>query len=169
MVKYRVEKFKLIDWEDAITGLIIAENKDWILTKAISADYVVDGYNLINKRYIEERLREKHEKQVERVLKLKGITIDVPQAFKFGDTVTLLSWVENKYEFFAFQDDIETESFYGKVNRFEEDMLTIDFINANGIEKKNWHHFDIEKIRIICFDSDYFNSIKLLWKDNRYF
>jgi hypothetical protein len=167
MKTYRVEQFKLEGWEDVQSGLIVEESKQWILLKYIPVDYVIDGYKLINKKYISERLRENQQKKVEKVLKLKGIDTNTPEGFKFGNTEELLSWTENHYELFEFSDDLEHEVFYGRINRVEANNLIIDFIDANGKERKKWDHFNIDKIRVIAFDSDYFNSIKLLWKDSK--
>lgn len=113
-----------------------------------------------------ERLRTEKEEQIEKVLTLKNIEIDPPKTFKFTDTIGLLDWVESAYGIFEFQDDDETELFYGKKNRVEDDILIIDMIKSDGSVETNYYsEFDISDIRIITFETDYHLSIQLLWKD----
>ncbi|WP_055445607.1 hypothetical protein [Lacinutrix mariniflava] len=162
----RVENYKIKNWEDSEHGLLVAESDEWILVKHIPVDYVVDGYRLYKKEFIEERLRTDQEKQIEKVLTLKDVNIEPPKGFNFADTIGLLDWVESAYGIFEFQDEDETELFYGKKNRITEDNLIIDMIKSDGsVEKDFDSEFDISKIRVITFETDYHLSIQLLWKD----
>lgn len=162
----KVENYKIKDWEDSEQGLLIAENEDWILVKHIPVDYVIDGYRLYKKEFIAKRLRTEKEEQIEKVLTLKNIESDLPKNFKFKDTIGLLDWVESAYGIFEFQDDDETELFYGKKNRVEDDILIIDMIKSDGSVETNYdYEFDLSDIRVITFETDYHLSIRLLWKD----
>lgn len=164
----KVETFIIKDWEDAETGLIIEENEEWVLMKHIPVDYLIDGYKLIRKSAIEERVHSSIETNIERVLKLKKINTNKPANFKFGDTLSLLKWTEANYEILEFQDDSESELIYGKLKRVEGDDFTIDFINADGtVDPLFDYEFSLEAIRIIAFDSDYHQSIRLLYQDNQ--
>ena len=97
---------------------------------------------------------------------MKNIQLNKPDNFNFSDTVGLLKWVEKAYGIFEFQDDEETELFYGKINRVDSEKLIIDMINSDGSVDSNYdYEYNIQKIRIITFESDYHKSIQLLWKD----
>ena len=39
----KIEAFKIKGWSVKETGLVVAENEDWLLVKHIPIDYVVDG------------------------------------------------------------------------------------------------------------------------------
>ncbi len=165
--KIKVEKFILTNWDEAEQGLLIAENTEWVLVKHIPTDYLVDGYRLYKKDLIEERINTDEEKQIEKVLKLKGIGTNLPNNFEFSNTIGLLQWIEKNYGIFEFQDDDEDELVYGKVNKVIGNKLVIKMINADGtIEKDYNYEYDINDIRIITFASDYNLSLELLWKDN---
>ena len=58
----KVEKYKIKDWDDSESGLLVSENDDWILVKHIPVDYVIDGYRLYKKEFIENRISTKNEK-----------------------------------------------------------------------------------------------------------
>lgn len=63
-----VETFEIEDWEKSSTGLILEENKDWLLVKNISAEYTLDGYSVYNKKFILQRINGPEERLIEKVL-----------------------------------------------------------------------------------------------------
>jgi hypothetical protein len=164
----KVETYVTKDWEESEAGLLLAENDEWILVKHIPADYVIDGYRLYKKKFVENRERDETERQIERVLKLKGVDAAMPEGFEFSDTIGLLQWVESKYGLFEFQDDDESELFYGTLQNVENGSLSINMITAKGEEDPEFDfEFEIDKIRILEFETDYHLSIKLLWDDKK--
>jgi len=159
----KVETFTFKDWTHTETGVVLAENEDWILINHIPSDYLIDGYKLYKKKFVKSRKSKKIEKQIAAVLKLKKAKCRKPKKFKFGKTIDLLKWVEKKYGYFEFQDDIEGELFYGKVNEVDKKSLFIDLIDAQGrVDEACDLQFKINKIRTITFDTDYFRAIGLL-------
>lgn len=164
----KVERLKIADWEDEATGLLIAENEEWLLVRHIPVDYVVDGYKLYRKEFIEKRTHTSKEVPVERVLRLKGVGEEKPVDFNFGDVGAMLKWCEEKYGLFEFQDFDQTQLFYGRINSMAEGILVIDMIKANGEEEKAYDYdFELDEIRVITFETDYFDSIRLLWLDEQ--
>ncbi|MCP4176775.1 MAG: hypothetical protein GY756_03335 [bacterium] len=162
----KVETYKIRDWEEPETGLLIDENEEWVLVKHIPVDYVIDGYKLFKKEFLEERDRGDAEKLIEKVLTLKKMKTDLPIGFKYADTEELLKWTEDKYGVFEFQDNEGDELFYGKVNQTDGANLIIDMIKSDGsVEEEFDYEFQIDEIRAITFESDYHKSICLLWKD----
>ncbi len=161
-----VETYKIAGWKQKEKGLLIAENEDWVLVKHIPVDFALDGYRLYAKTFLTSRKTKKKDKLIERVLRLKKVTAALPLGFEFGTAVELLEWSEKKYGLFELRDDSEEELFYGKINHATGNYLTINMITAKGkIEEAYDYHFPLSDIRAITFDSDYFNSIRLLMLD----
>lgn len=163
----RVETLYIEGFEDPETGVLVDENQEWILVKHIPVDYVIDGYKLYRKRFIEKRINGEKEEKIEKVLKLKRIDLDKPKGFQFRDTIGLLEWVEKSYGIFEFQDLDGTEVAYGKINKIIDGLLVIDFVDADGnVEVSYDCEYLIKDIRVITFQTDYHTSVVLLWKDN---
>ena len=53
-------------------GVLIQEGKDWMLIKALFSDFILDGYKIINKKYIVSLEQTEDDLFVERVLKSNG-------------------------------------------------------------------------------------------------
>jgi hypothetical protein len=159
----KVETYKIKGWREKETGLLIAENEEWVLVKHIPVDYMVDGYKLYQKKFIKKRISRDAEGQIAKVLQLKNVKAIPPKGFKFEGALDILKWVEKTYGLFEFQDKDESDLFYGRLNQIENDFFIIDMITADGvIEKEYEFDFSINKIRSITFESDYFESIRLL-------
>lgn len=161
-----VESFEVEGWEEKQTGLVVLENEEWLLVKDIPVDYVVDGYKIYKKQFINNRLQEDNEKKIERVLKLKGVEANAPEGLTLGSVAEILAWCEARFGLFEFQDGEDDELFYGRINTIEGRSLIIDSIKTDGKTEFEFDcEFDMDEIRVITFESDYFNSIRLLWED----
>ncbi len=164
----KVETYKIKGWKNLETGLLIDENAKWILVKHISGDYLVDGYKVYNKNTVLKRMHKKDEKLKEKVLSLKKVEAKKPKGFKFGSMKTMLEWSEKKYGLFEFQDFEEEVLFYGKIKKIDKELMRIHMIEPNGKLKKNFDYdFSLKDIQALVFESDYFNSIRLLMQDKK--
>lgn len=161
----RVESFEINGWEEPETGIILSENDQWVLTANIF-DYIIDGYKLYSKKHITDRLHTNEEERIEKVLQLKNFMPKLPEGFEFSGVMQTLQNMENRYGIFEFQDDEQTELFYGRINKADNKNLVIDFIRSDGSVDNDFdEEFDLDEIRSISFESSYFEAIRLLWLD----
>ncbi|CAL2083190.1 conserved protein of unknown function [Tenacibaculum sp. 190524A02b] len=163
----KIERYKIKDWEEEELGVFLDENEEWILVKSIPVDFQVDGYKLIKKEYIEERIADENP-VLQKVLELKNLTFENPENFDFKSTIEFLKWVEEKYGCFEFQDEIEDELFYGILKEVNKESFYIDSITSKGTIDLDFDvEFSIKDVRVVSFGSDYFNSISLLYNYNK--
>ena len=163
----KIEDYKINNWDDVETGIFLDENDDWILIKSNPVDFQIDGYKLINKKHLVERTLNPKAKILSQVFTLKNEVIENPDFFQFMTAIDFLKLIEKKYGCFEFQDEIEDELFYGVLNQINNESFYIDMVKSDGSLDKDFDvEFFIEDIRIITFESDYFNSISLLFKHN---
>jgi hypothetical protein len=166
MKPYRVEYVQLTGWETDQVGLWIAENEDWLLLRHIPVDYVVDGYVLLAKNHIASRKPGKGRKLVEQILKLKGVKAEIPPEFGFQNTVDTLRWVEHQYGLVEFANE-EESIFLGWLRKADAVHIWIDFLTPKGtVDASDGEEspFVISEIQFVRFDTDYSNSLKLLWQ-----
>lgn len=165
-MKEKVYTIHLEEWEETITGWLIDENEEQVLIHGLLVDYVFDGYSLIRKKFISKIVREGKEKDVELVTQLRQESHTIKD-FQFGDTLFLLRWIEKNFGMVEFKDDEEGAMFIGTIRKIVRgDVLNLNFIDSKGeISKKFDYDFELNKIHILSFDSNYFNAIKLLWQN----
>jgi len=159
----QVESFKIKGWKEIEVGLVIAENEDWILVKHIPVDYLVDGYRLYQKKFVKRRESATIEKRVATVLSLKKVTEDIPENFNFSGVIETLQWCESTYGLFEFQTKDQDDIFYGKLAETHANQFSLNMITPDGeMDSDNGFTFIATKVRAISFETDYFESIKLL-------
>ena len=166
MKPYRVEYVQIAGWEADEVGLWLAENDYWLLLRSIPNDYRIDGYVLLLKEHVVSRKPHRDRKQVEQVLKLKGIQPEVPANFVFLDLVDMMRWVEQYYGLVEFTDEEEC-TFFGWVNQTDPVHLWMDTLSPNctvRVRDNGNPPFVLSEIQLLRFDTDYFNSLKLLWQ-----
>ena len=165
MKPYRVEYVLLTDFEEYVTGLWLSENDDWLLMRRLPNDYLVDGYILVAKAHIVKRGVDQKRRQIARVLRLKGITTQVPESFAFGSIVNMLQWIEQRYRIFGIKDEEDT-FFCGQFRDNDETDYRINSVSPRAkldLDHDLW--FAFTDLILIEFDTDYLNSLLLLWQD----
>ena len=164
----KIETFIIKDWEDVETGVFLSENEEWVLIKSIPVDFQVDGYKLIRKSFIEEREEAENSETLNKVFELKKLNFSIPKEFKFGSVLAMLKNIEEIYGCFEFQDELEDELFYGVLKEYSIESFYIDSIKSDGMIDLEFDvEFNISDVRTISFESDYFNSMNLLYNYNK--
>lgn len=161
------ETYKIDGWEEEQTGMLLFENESWLLVRHIPVDYQVDGFRIYSKRWIRSRISGEHEAFLDRVLKLKKISRDIPPV-ELGSAHGILTQLESRYGLFEFQEGDEDALFYGRLKEADGDSFTIEAIGPKGEIMENYEEeFSFDQIRSITFETDYFESMRVLMIDNQ--
>jgi len=163
MKPYIVKQLLLEGWEEKIVGLWLAENDNWLLLRRVY-DYRPDGYLLVAKKFI-ARYIAKGNTQTARVLRLKGISSEVPEGFVFADAPDLLRHIEQHYTLFQISDEEDT-TFCGQLRDYDQTHFRINSLSPRAefdLDYDVW--FGFEKLMTIEFSNDYLDSLLLLWRD----
>ncbi len=161
-----VESFKVKGWSKHVTAVIISENENWILARHVISDYIIDGYVLYKKKYVRNRVCGPYESLLMDIFKLRNVSTKIPKGFQFGKTSELLTWVEDKYGISMFQDGDDSSISIAKITKMKKKKFKIDLIKSDGTLKEDYDYgFSFKKVRLIIFDSNYYNSMALLYKN----
>lgn len=164
----KIESFTIKDWDEVETGVLLEENEEWILIKSLPVDFQVDGCRLLKKEFITDREQAEDAEILSKVFELKKLNFSTPEGFKFGGVLQMLKNIEERYGCFEFQVDIEDELFYGVLGKYDLKSFYIDAIKSDGsIDLEFDTDFHINEVRIISFESDYFQAISLLYNNNK--
>jgi hypothetical protein len=142
-------------------------NEHWTLLKYNPSDYLIDGYIILNNKYVTEYKRDNEERFKQKILDLKGQRSKNKERFTLGDTASILNYITNKYGIFDFNMRTNTKCWLGKVKKIKGMELKIDYLDPKGIWSNRMPTFKLGNIRTIQFDTDYINSLKLIAKKRR--
>lgn len=160
----QVVSIKFTDREHPVCGLVVDYNNEWSLMKYIPVDYVVDGYVLIKHDTIEGYKREKEEKFKEKVIKRKGLGLNREDIIPIDGIEPIICYLAERFGVFQIETSKEDSCYLGNLLSFDNDIFFLSLLNVvgkwSGKRKFKWN-----EIRVIAFDSDYINSLKLIGRD----
>jgi hypothetical protein len=159
----KVITISFTDKKEEITGIVVDYNKDWTLMKHLPFDYEIDGYILFRHKNIIGYKRGEEEKFKEKILKLKKQDLIDKSPIIIDNIETILKDITQKFRLFLFYLKSEKICYVGNVYEINNKILTINNLDTRGkwLKKRD---FRINDIRVIQFDCDYVNSLKLVAK-----
>ncbi|MFT5253455.1 MAG: hypothetical protein ACI87N_002493 [Flavobacteriales bacterium] len=152
------------DKKEIFTGFLIDYSDDWILLRNNPVDFIVDGYVLLKNKNVKSIDRDEEHDFTEKVIRLKGLKTNADDIIPIKDLASIISYLDKKYGVFQISKKSSKSAYLGKLIELNKDELTIDFLDIRG-EFGGELRFNPEKIRVIEFDTDYINSLRLLIKD----
>lgn len=149
------------DKKDIFSGFLIDWTEDWILLKNNPVDFIIDGYTILKNKNVKSIIQDKDHEFTERVIKLKGLKTSAEEIIPLKDLFSIINFIADKHEIFQIAKKSEKAVYLGKLIEINEDELVIDFLGTEG-EFEGEMSFKLNKIRVIEFDTDYINSLKLI-------
>ena len=148
---------------DPINGILIDFNEDWILIQSNPVDYIIDGYFVISKKNLKTVEYSKNEKWKEKVIILKNIRVPIKAKISLDNIEIIFKTLNKRYGVFTIFKKENNVCWLGGLRSIDDKFLTINDLNPKG-QWKGEVKFKINKIRVIEYDTDYINSLKLVLK-----
>ena len=149
------------DKKELFTGFLIDYSDDWILLRNNPEDFILDGFVILKNKNIEAIHRDQDLAFTEKVIRLKGLKTNAEDIIPIRDLSSILNYVNNKYGIFQISKKSAKSAYLGKLIELNDEELTIDFLDIKG-QFGGELSFNPQKIRVIEFDTDYINSLKLV-------
>ncbi|MDX6191072.1 hypothetical protein SGQ83_17080 [Flavobacterium sp. Fl-318] len=149
------------DKKEIFTGFLIDYSDDWILLRNNPVDYILDGFVILRNKNIEAVHRDQDLAFTEKVIRMKGLKTNAEDIIPIRDLAAIINFLTNKYEIFQISKKSAKSAYLGKLIELTEEELTIDFLDTRG-KFGGELSFNPQKIRVIEFDTDYINSLKLV-------
>ncbi len=149
------------DRKTPIYGYVVDYNDDWTLMKYNPVDYVMDGYIIFRHKKIKGFRRDTEEKWREKVINLKGLQPTDKDVIPLTDLETILKYLTDTFSVFQIYTKSESVCYLGRLKSIDKKELVMDYLDPKG----KWDGqiaFKTRDIRVIEFDTDYINSLKLL-------
>ena len=149
------------DRKEIFSGFLIDYTNDWILIKNNPVDFIIDGYVILKNKNIKSITRDGDNIFTESVIRLKGLKTNSDEIIPLRDLSSILTFITNRYGIFQIAKKSEKAVYLGKLIKLDDEELVIDFLETRG-KFGGKLSFNPNKIRVIEFDTDYINSLKLL-------
>lgn len=149
------------DKKEIFNGFLIDWTEDWILLKNNPFDFIIDGYTILKNKNVKSIIQDKDHEFTERVIRLKGLKTSANEIIPLKDLSSIIHFLSNKYEIFQIATKSDKAVYLGKLMELNEEELIMDFLGTEG-KFEGEMIFKQNKIRVIEFDTDYINSLKLI-------
>ncbi|PWB26145.1 hypothetical protein [Flavobacterium sp. HTF] len=153
------------DKKEVFSGFLIDYSDDWILLRNNPVDFILDGFVILRNKNIQAVNRDHDLAFTEKIIRLKGLKINSEDIIPIKDLATIINYISEKYGIFQIAKKSSKSAYLGKLLELNDEELTINFIDMRG-QFGGELSFNPEKIRVIEFDTDYINSLKLVVQDN---
>jgi len=153
------------DKKEIFTGFLIDWTDDWILIKNNPFDFIIDGYTILKNKNIKSIIQDKDHEFTERVIKLKGLKTSAEDIIPIHNLAAIINFLDQKYGIFQVAKKSDKAVYLGKLIELNDDELVLDFLGTEG-EFEGEMAFNLNKIRVIEFDTDYINSLKLVVEED---
>ncbi|MCL9806886.1 hypothetical protein NAT51_15225 [Flavobacterium amniphilum] len=167
MEKYLRQLISIVfeDKKEVFTGFLIDWTEDWILLKNNPVDFIIDGYTILKNKNVQSIIQDEDHEFTERVIKLKGLKTSAEDVIPLRDLPSIINFISQRYEIFQIAKKSDKAVYPGKLLELNEKELIIDFLGTEG-QFEGEMNFNLNKIRVIEFDTDYINSLKLVIQEN---
>lgn len=153
----KVYKMKMQNWQEQFKCVVLVEGAEWTLVHNLF-DYSIDGYAILQNKFIKNRLHSEKEDFSEKVLMANNKLVDCNLHIPLTTNKLFEYLKENKIVFqISFKDD--SYVYIGKIEKLLQHSFHFKTMSTLGIWDKTIELIRFNSVRIIEFNTDYINSL----------
>lgn len=159
LVEINIRRFK-----ELIKGILLCSGTKWSLLRLNIVDYVLDGFQITNKKHVVYESEIKACTMLHRILSIKNRTEDVPFLIDsniLDDNESLFSFIKENDLFVAICLDREDTLYIGRINDVGKKSFSLDSYDVE-LQKSGIIKIEYTKVRYIQVHTDYLDSLCLL-------
>ena len=163
LITLKIRRFK-----ELITGILIGSGTMWSLIRLNVVDYVLDGFQLTNKKYVAYERQIKESTMLYRILSIKNRAEDIPlirDANILDDNQLLFSYLKRNKLLVAVCLHREDILYVGKIKNVGHKSFNIDLYDIE-LQKCGNKNIEFAKVRYLQIHTDYLDSLLLLLGGN---
>lgn len=152
-----VKKIKISRRPDLVYGVFVKDFDNWLLIEENIVDYVLDGFSIINKKYIKSVLEAFKKDSFESKVFINKIVLESYNKYLSIDDIIM--FLNNSKKAIGIELESSSYTLVGKINKLNDDFLILDMYSSKGkfLEETK---IKFSTIRKINFDTDYLKSIE---------
>ena len=159
LIEIKIRRFK-----ELVKGILLGSGTKWSLIRLNVVDYVLDGYQFTNKKYVVCESEITESTMLHRILSIKHKTEDIPPLKNtniLDDNELLFSFLKRNVLLVAICLHHEDILYVGKIKDFGHKSFVFDSYNTE-LQKSGILNIDFSKVRYVQMHTDYLDSLSLL-------
>jgi hypothetical protein len=155
---------KIRRYKELVKGILLGSGTKWSLIRLNVVDYVLDGYQFTNKKYVVCENEIKENTMLHRILSIKLKTEDILPLINtniLDDNELLYSFLRRKELLVAIGLHREDVLYVGKIKDIGQKSFVFDSYDTE-LQKSGVMNIEYTKVRYIQMHTDYLDSLSLL-------
>lgn len=157
-------EIKIRHFKELITGILLGNGTHWSLMRVNVVDYVLDGFQFTNKKYIVDNSKLKEDTLLYKILTIKNSPNDSLAWIDLNvldEDKLLYSFLKKNNILVAICLHREDVLYVGKIKNVNSKSLILDSydteLNSSGLMK-----IEFNRVRYVQMHTDYLDSLSLL-------
>ncbi len=159
LVEIKIKRFK-----EPVTGILFGNGTQWSLVKLNVVDYVLDGFQFTNKRYVASNCPIKEDTLQYRILAIKTSSKDISSKIDLNileEDKLLYSFLKNNNILVAICLHREDVLYVGKIKGVNTKSFILESYDTE-LRESGIMNIEFDKVRYIQMHTDYLDSLSLI-------
>lgn len=145
---------------ELISGIQLQEGNDWIVLLENPVDYVLDGYAIINKKFIKSIVEPFNKDNFKyKIFNMKYKNVSNNQYFELDTCKDLISLLEKTDKLIGLELESADYNIVGKISKINDKSFVLRMFGVKGVFLRE-ENFKYSSIRQINIDTDYLLSLE---------
>ena len=159
LIKIKISRFKSL-----VTGILLSSGKQWSLVRLNVVDYVLDGYQFTNKKYVIYDVNINESTMLHKILSIKNrkeVLTPLERDNILDENILLFSYLKRKGILVAICLHREDILYVGIIKDVGQKCFLFDSYDTE-LQINGTMSIDYTKVRYIQMHTDYLDSLSLL-------
>ena len=155
--KQMIIKVKINRYPNAISGVYLYENEEFVIMLNNPVDYVIDGIYFINKNYIKNI--ETDQDIISNKILLHKASLYNTDNMNFSNLKKILQYLLNKQQLIEFYLDKQSYTLIGRIISIDNKVIKVNLVDTQSSFLKK-EKISYNKIRILAINTDYVDALE---------
>ena len=155
--KQMIIKVKINRYPNAISGVYLYENEEFVIMLNNPVDYVIDGIYFINKNYIKNI--ETDQDIISNKILLHKASLYNTDNMNFSNLKKILQYLLNKQQLIEFYLDKQSYTLIGRIISIDNKVIKVNLVDTQSSFLKK-EKISYNKIRVLAINTDYVDALE---------
>lgn len=155
--KLMIIKVKINRYPNAISGVYLYENEEFVVMLNNPVDYVIDGIYFINKNYIKNI--EIDQDIISNKILLHKASLYNTDNMNFSNFKKILQYLLNKQQLIEFYLDKQSYTLIGRIISIDNKVIKVNLVDTQSSFLKK-EKISCNKIRVLAINTDYVDALE---------
>ena len=156
-INKQIIKVKINRYPNAISGVYLYENEEFVVMLNNPVDYVIDGIYFINKNYIKNI--EIDQDIISNKILLHKASLYNTDNMNFSNFKKILQYLLNKQQLIEFYLDKQSYTLIGRIISIDNKVIKVNLVDTQSSFLKK-EKISYNKIRILAINTDYVDALE---------